>query len=160
MGVVVKPRTPVILLGLLLAFGPAFADEDVGLGPWRLGMSREQVQALADQGPYKDGADGRLETSGRKFGSHKTTTSLVFADGALSAIEVQVYEGKAWNLAKDAALDVYDHFVKNHGGANVKDVADKVERKDLEKVLERTLGTAEEMKQAVCGAPARDTCGV
>lgn len=147
-GVIVKPLKPVILLSLLLAFGgTAFADEDVGIGPWRLGMSKEQVEALVEQGPYKEGEGGKLETTTRKFAGNRTTTSFVMKDGAVSAIEVQVYDGKVWNQAKDAALDVYDLFAKNHGGANVKDVADKVDRKALEKILDRTLGTAEEMNK-------------
>jgi predicted nucleotidyltransferase len=134
-------------MALLLAAGPAFADEDVGIGPWRLGMPKEQVVAFAELGPYKDVADGGVETEEAKFSKHKATASFVFADAALRSIEVRVYEGKDWRKAQEAAMEVFDHFAANYGGANVNDVGDNMDRKELEKVVERSLGTAEEMSK-------------
>ncbi|MEO6080934.1 MAG: hypothetical protein ABIQ86_14365 [Steroidobacteraceae bacterium] len=135
-------------MALLLAAAPVFAAEDIDIGPWRLGMSKEQVVAITDQGPYTDvAATGGLETKDGKFKGKKANTSFVFAGGTLRSIEVRVYEGKAWDKAKDAALDVFDQFVANYGGASVKDVSPKVDRKELEKILDRTLGTAGEMNK-------------
>src|SRR3954469_21308862 len=54
-GVFVRTRKPAFLWTLLLAVVPSFADEDLGMGPWRLGMTREQATSFADQGPYTDG---------------------------------------------------------------------------------------------------------
>lgn len=138
-----------LLALLLLAGGPCFAaDEPLDLGPWQLGMTKEQVVAIADRGPYKDvPGTSDLETAEGKFRGKKAATRLVFANASLRSLEVRVYEGKEWRKAKDAALDVYDQFASGYGGANVKDVSDKITRKELEEILDRTLGTAEEMNK-------------
>jgi hypothetical protein len=144
----VQIRNTSVFLALLLAVGPAFAQEDAGIGPWRPGMSKEQVVAFADLGPYRDvPATGGVVAEGAKFAGHKVSTGFVFGDAGVRSIEVLVYEGKDWSRAKDAALEVYDHFAKSYGGANVKEVSDKIGRKELDTILDRTLGTAEEMNK-------------
>jgi len=145
-GVVVKTGNRGLLLALLLVIGPAFAEEDVGLGPWRLGMTKEQVAAIADKGPYTDTASGGLEAA-TTFRKKKVTTSFTFADSKVRSIVVKVYEGTDWRNAEQGALDVYDHFKESYGGANVKDTADKVERDALDLILRQTLGTAEELNK-------------
>ncbi len=139
-------RNPVFLLALLLVTGTAVAEEDVGIGPWRLGMTKDQVVAFAEVGPYKDAGD-TVETEGAMFAGRKAAATFTFGDAALRAIEVRTYEGKDWRKAQEAALAVFDHFATAFGGANVKDVSDKIDRKELESTLERTLGTAEEMSK-------------
>ena len=134
------------LLALLLVAGSVFADEDVGLGPWRLGMSKEQVAAIADGVPYKDIADG-LETQGGKFQSRKVAVALTFGGSGLATVKLKLYEGNDWNRATNAVLDAYDYFKANYGGANVKEVADNPPRKELDEVLRQTLGTAEDFNK-------------
>jgi hypothetical protein len=146
-GVVVKTGNRAFLLALLLAIGPAFAAEDVGLGPWRLGMSKEQVTAFAEQGPYTDIAGGGLETAAGKFKDKKVATSFTFANATLRSMVVKVYEGTEWRKAETATLDVYDYFKANYGGANVKDTADNPDRDALDLLLRQTLGTAEDMNK-------------
>lgn len=136
-----------VLLGALLMAGAAWADEDVGMGPWRLGMSKEQVVAVPEYGPFKDVSDTTVEIPDGKFQKHKAKTLFVFGEGGLRSVEMRAYEGKVWNGAKEAALDVFDYFASQFGGANVKDEADNIKRKDLENILERTLGTAEGMNE-------------
>jgi hypothetical protein len=134
-----------VLLGALLVVGAASAEEDVGMGPWRLGMPKEQVVAIPEYGPFKDVSATTVEIPDGKFQKRKSKTAFVFGDTGLRAVEMRVYEGKGWNLAKDAVLDVFDHFVAQYGGANVKDETDNIKRKDLEVMLDRTLGTASGM---------------
>ncbi len=141
----VKTRKPMLLLALLAVIGTVVADEDAGLGPWRLGMSKEQIVAFAEQGPYADAANGGVETSATKFKGRKTSTSLAFTDAKLSSVVVRLYAGDSWGPARDAVLDVFDQFAKSYGGANVKEISDKVQRAELETILDRTLGTAESM---------------
>lgn len=142
-----KHKKILVLLGLLAA-GAAWADEDVGLGPWRIGMTRDQVNALVEQGPFADGAGGALISDKGKVGSRKATVTLQMGDAGVRAVEMLVYEGKDWQDAAQAVVGVHEHFVKNFGGANVKEVEDNVqERKALETILSRTLGTAEEMNK-------------
>jgi hypothetical protein len=131
-----------LLLALALTTGPAIADEDVGIGPWRLGMSKEQVTALAEQGPYKDIAGG-VEAEAGKFQGNKAGAALTFGDAGLRSIQVKVYEGDDWRKAETAALSVFDYFKSNYGGANVKDVANNPDRDALDQILRQTLGTAE-----------------
>ncbi len=141
-------RNPAFLLALLLVVGPAFADEDVGLGPWRIGMSKEQVVAFTDLGPYENvAATGGVATEKARFSGHKVKASFVFGDAGLDSIQVISYEGKEWSRAKDVAMEVFDHFAAKYGGANVKDISDNISHKELDTILERTLSTAEEMNK-------------
>jgi hypothetical protein len=148
----VNSRNPAFLLALVLAAGPLLAGEDAGIGPWQIGMSKEQVVAFGDFAPYEAvQAGGELATEKAKFSGHKVKASFAFGDAGLRAVEVLNYEGKEWSRARDAALEVYDHFASAYGGANVKDTADKISRKELENILDRTLGTAQEMNKRYAG---------
>jgi hypothetical protein len=147
-GVSVKTGIFALLAGLVLVAGSAVAEEDVGIGPWRLGMSREQVLALADPGPYKETASGGLETDGAKFKGQKAGAAFSFASTGLSSIRVKVYEGDDWRKAVAAVLDVFDHFKASYGGANAKDLVDNPDHEGLELILRQTLGTAEQLNEA------------
>jgi hypothetical protein len=147
-GVFVKTRSLALLLALALAAGSAVAEEDVGIGPWRLGMSKEQVLALAEPGPYKETASGGLETDGAKFKGQKAEASFTFASAGLGSIRVKVHEGGDWSKAVTAVLEVFDYFKASYGGANVKDIADNPDRKELDELLRQLLGTAEPLNDA------------
>jgi hypothetical protein len=143
----VRTRKPAFLWALALAFAPAFADEDLGLGPWRLGMTREQVVSFADQGPYNDAAAGSVETSNAPFSGHKVKATFALGATGLASVKFHNYEGSDWREANRVALEVFDLFKSKYGGANVKDVSDNIGREELDLILRQTLGTAEAMNQ-------------
>jgi hypothetical protein len=143
----VRTRKPAFLWALVLAVAPSFADEDLGMGPWRLGMSREQVTSFTAQGPYRDAASGALETDSATFAGHKVKASLISAAAGLTTIKLHNYEGGDWQKAYAAALEVFDQFKAKYGGANVKDVSDNMARDELDLILRQTLGTAETMNK-------------
>jgi hypothetical protein len=142
-----RTTSPVFALALLLAVVPALAAEDPGPGPWRLGMSKEQVVSFAEQGPYRDGASGTVETDNAPFAGRKVKATLVFGAAGLATIHTQNYTGSDWREAHKAALEVFDQFKAQHGGANVKDVSDNIARDELDLILRQTLGTAETMNK-------------
>lgn len=136
------------VLALALFSSAAVADDDLGLGPWRLGMSKDQVVAQAEFGPYKDvQVTGGVETANGKFAGHAANTSFVFDPAGLQFIQVWNYEGGDWRKAKDAALEVYDYLLARFGGVKIPGVtvngSDALERGDVAVVLERILGQAE-----------------
>lgn len=146
--------TRLTCLPLLAVFtflgGAALASEDVGLGPWRLGMQKSAVESFAKFGPYTPvPSTGGLETANGQFRNHKANTSFAFDGAGLRYIQVWNYEGKDWKAAQAAVLDVFDYFSQSWGGAEVKSVAVDgaagLDRKTLEAVTERILGTAREL---------------
>jgi hypothetical protein len=126
----------------------AFAEEDIGLGPWRLGMAKELVIAQKDFGPYTDvRVTGGVETGNARFAGHPVNTSFVFDDAGLEFLQVWNYEGEEWRKAQSAALEVFDYFSENFGGATIPGVevngGSTIDRGSLAVVLERVLSTAE-----------------
>jgi hypothetical protein len=147
MGEFVRTRKPAFLWALLLAAIPAIAQEDPGFGPWRLGMSKEQVVAFVEQGPYNDVAAGNVETASATFAANKVKATFVFGAAGLATIKLHNYEGSDWREAHKFALQVFDQFKAKHGGANVKEVSDNIDREALDLILRQTLGTAETMNK-------------
>lgn len=145
MGVIVRNRKPAVLWALLVAAFPALAQEDPAIGPWKLGMPKEQVVALVDQGPYTDVAAGSVEAASAPFAARKVKATLAFGATGLTSIKLHNYEGKDWREAHKSALEVFDQFKAKHGGANVKEVSDDIDREELDLILRQTLGTAETM---------------
>ncbi|MEO8316357.1 MAG: hypothetical protein ABI645_16365 [Pseudomonadota bacterium] len=140
-------RKPAFLWALLLATVPAFAAEDPGLGPWRLGMSKEQVVSFVEQGPYADAVSGAAETASAPFAGHKVKATFMFGAAGVATIRFHNYEGSDWQAAHTAALEVFDLFKATYGGANVKEVSDNIDREELSLILRQTLGTAEAMNK-------------
>jgi hypothetical protein len=138
-----RTTSHVFVLALLLATVPALAADDPGAGPWRLGMSKEQVVSFVEQGPYTDGTSATVETDNARFAGRKVKATFVFGAAGLATIQMQNYAGSDWREAEKAALEVFDHFKAQHGGANVADVSDNISRDELDLILRQTLGTAE-----------------
>ncbi|UHQ18794.1 hypothetical protein LVB87_11435 [Lysobacter sp. KIS68-7] len=96
------------------------APKSFPIGPWTLGMSRDQVRAIADQGPYVDvPVTGALETSSADFHGAKTKVSFVFDDAGLQYMQVFAYEGHDVEEAQNAAFRVYRLFADELGGATM-----------------------------------------
>jgi hypothetical protein len=124
------------------------AEFDVG--PWRLGMSREEVQSFQEYGPYEAVAvTGGLETHNALLNGKQKNVSFVFDDEGVAYIQVWEYEGSDYEAAKSAVLEVFDSFVASYGGAEIPGVNVSgpagLDRQALEVVLSRVLGTAKEI---------------
>jgi hypothetical protein len=143
----VRTRKPAFLWALLLAAIPAFADEDLGLGPWRLGMTTEQVTSFAEQGPYTDAGAGVLETAAAPFAKKKVKATFTFGAAGLASVRFQLASGSEWRDAEKAIMEVFDEFKAKHGGANVKEVSDNIERDELSLIVRQTIGTADTMNK-------------
>jgi hypothetical protein len=107
-------------LGLLAgcaSAGESAEGQQFHIGPWQLGMTREQVAAFTDHGPYLPVAiTGGLETPNGIFQGKRTLTSFVFDGSGLLYIQVWNYEGKDFGSAKTAALEIFDLFDASFGG--------------------------------------------
>lgn len=120
------------------------------LGPWRLGMSEEEVRAYSEYGPYTHvSATGGLETQNGTFEGQKKGVSFVFDGAGLRYIQLWNYEGSDYESARRAVLELFDLFSEQYGGAEVVGVAadgqSALSRGAMEAVLARVLGTAKEL---------------
>jgi hypothetical protein len=106
-----------LLVAQVLTPTPAPSVSPVsGYGPWRLGMSKEEVKAASEFGPYSSVAStGGLETRNGLFADQKTTISFVFGDGGLRIIQIWAYEGKDLDQAVSAFYRVYQHLEVSRG---------------------------------------------
>lgn len=143
------------IITLLMLFRLVQADEAqaVGsfeLGPWRLGMSREQVQSFAQFGPYVPvEVTGGLETFNAMFQGQKANASFVFAADGLQHIQLWKYEGKDVSQAQSSVVDIFRLFSSQFGGAEVENVNVSGEKGltegALNAVLAKVLGTARDL---------------
>ena len=138
---------------LIIAAGAASANEEAfDIGPWRLGMKLEQVQSFTEFGPYERvQVTGGLETKNAIFQGKKTNTSFVFDPSGLEYIQVWKYEGNDPKAAQEAVVDIFHLFSSKFGGAEIDNIDVKgpngsgLSEAPLRAVLERILGTAQEM---------------
>jgi hypothetical protein len=120
-----------VLLGQLLTPTPVPSPSaPLGYGPWHLGMSKDEVKAASEFGPYSSVAStGGLETRNGLFADRKTTISFVFGDRGLRIIQIWAYEGRDLDEAVAAFYRVYHHLEESRGrvaipGLNVPEHAD------------------------------------
>lgn len=140
-------RKPALLWALLMAVIPAFSQEDPGAGPWKMGMPKEELVALVEGGPYVDAAGGAVESASAPFAARKVKATFVFGSAGLASIQHHLYSGADWREAEKAVMEVFDHFKTRHGGANVMEVSDNIERDELNLIVRQTLGTADTMNR-------------
>jgi hypothetical protein len=87
-----------------------------GYGPWKLGMTREQVTAAAAEGPYSPvAATGGLETHNASFQGHKITASFVFDAAGLKHIQLWAYEGQELAKGLSAFHEAYCYLSEHLG---------------------------------------------
>lgn len=85
-----------------------------GLSPWSFGMSKQQVSAFAEQGPYKSFKNGDLETYNGVFDGQKENVQFFFGPDGLRRIGVYLYEGsdqqaaaRAWRRAHASMTSLF-----------------------------------------------------
>lgn len=86
-------------------------------GPWQLGMSRAEVEAFVEHGPYQPvSTTGGLETPNGRFEGRTVNVSFVFdPQDRLDVIQVWPYEGASADDAYQAWFEVYRRLVTRHG---------------------------------------------
>jgi hypothetical protein len=94
-----------------------------GLWPWSFEMSKEEVQAFAEQGPYKSFSNGDLETYNGVFDGHKENVQFFFGPAGLRRIGVYVYEGTDKDAARVGFRKAYDSLAKLFGPVEVPGIA-------------------------------------
>ena len=115
-----------LLIAIPVASAADSENADFFISPWRLGMTRAQVVAEKEFGPYKPvQVTGGVETFDAQFDGKKTNVSFVFDDvGTLSYIQVWKYEGPEFDKALKAPEDVFDLFTNRFAGARIFGVND------------------------------------
>ena len=105
-----------ITLAFVAAGGASAAEETGDYGPWRLGMSKKEVVAIARYGPYRDVAStGGVETAKGFFDNGPANVSFVFGEAGLAKIQIWVYEGRSIEEAIAGWFHVYDYFRRKYG---------------------------------------------
>jgi hypothetical protein len=131
------------------------ADEFL-IGPWRLGMSKNEVTAFARYQPYASiAAKHGVETANGTFLGEARRIAFMFDDDGLAYIQAWEYEGDDFEAAGNGVLRIFDVFEKQFGGATIDGVdlkegnqATKLDRAVLKLLIAQTLGTAEERGDA------------
>jgi hypothetical protein len=102
----------VALLCLLFAAFPAFAG---GFGPWKFGMSADEIRAAESHGPYRAFSNGDLETYSAEFGGRSQNAQFYLKDGTLWRIALRTFEGTDLSKATRAWMETYTILKELHG---------------------------------------------
>jgi hypothetical protein len=93
-------------VALLFGFATACAEaQDVG--PWKFGMSANEIRAFAQFGPYKAFSNGDLETYEGVFAGGKRNFQFYLSEGKLRRIAIRMYEGYDIDQATTAWRSTY-----------------------------------------------------
>jgi hypothetical protein len=110
------------LVALLLTVGVVTAHAENGYGPWRIGMTKAQVTAVSEFGPYKPvPSTGGVETFNARWNGRKANVSFVFESDHLVKIQIWAYEGKDLQAATRAWFAVRSYLQKNYGDVQAED---------------------------------------
>lgn len=133
-----------ITLALLAAAGSAAAEETGDYGPWRLGMSKKEVVAIARYGPYRPvSITGGVETANDFFDNGPANVSFVFGLAGLAKIQIWVYEGRSMEEAIAGWFHVYDYFRRKYGKVESRflQISEPLERADFVAKVRALLST-------------------
>ena len=86
-----------------------------GRFPWVFGMSRQQVSAIKEYGPYKSFRNGDLETYKGLLDGHEENFQFFFNGEVLRRIGVYLYEGDDLAAAADKWLTLFGTMSKLFG---------------------------------------------
>ena len=140
-----------IFLFCVAGFCLAEPGNEFILGPWKLGMTREEVGKQVEYGPYVPvKSTGGLETFNAVLDGKKENVSFAFgADDKVEYMQWFKYEGGDFPAAKAAALDIFRLFDSRYGGAAIHGVAvngeERLNEGAFNAFIERTLGTSPEL---------------
>jgi hypothetical protein len=88
-----------------------------------------------------------METINAPFAGHKLRATFSFGATGAATIRFHNYEGSEWQEARKATLEIFDTFEEKFGGAHVKDIADDIQRDELDLILRETLRTADSINK-------------
>ena len=92
-----------------------------GVGPYRFGMTREEVRRVADCQPYTDvRVTGGLECPHYSFDGHEMNISFIFGPEGLKRIQLWFYEGESTDGAREAVTRVLEFLQRTSGGVYVR----------------------------------------
>jgi len=155
----------VIAAALAIALAPHASADESPIGPWRLGMSKDEVMAFSKFQPYASmAAKHGLETpNGTLLGEARKVT-FMFDDGGLSYIQAWEYDGDNFEAAGNGVVRIFDYFDKTLGGATIDgvelkegDTTTPLDHSVLKLLIAQTLGTAEELGEVRRGEGATMT---
>ena len=106
---------------------PARRVDDRGVGPFRFGMTRDEVTRIRDCEPYTPVAvTGGLECPRYRFDGSEMNISFLFAGEHLRRIQLWYYEGDVIAEARDAIDRVLAFLRRTTAGATIKNRPDVV----------------------------------
>ena len=123
----VKKKTAFIIIMILVSAGVVHAGGKVpqsrknapgndGFGPFRFGMSRDDVKKFKEFEPFLDvRVTGGIETPNGKWNGERKNISFVFDDSGLAMIQIWAYEGRDEKSAVKEFVKVLKYF-KAHCG--------------------------------------------
>jgi len=95
-----------VYAGLLLGLATFYAQaQDVG--PWKFGMSADEIRSFTDFSPYKEFSNGDVETYEGVFAGAKRNFQFYLSGGKLRRIAILMYEGYELDKATAAWRGTY-----------------------------------------------------
>jgi hypothetical protein len=108
----------ILIVSVLLAFASKACLAE-GLPPWEFGMTRAQVAAHTEFGPYKKFPNRDLETFNGIFDGKKENIQFFFDESALRRIGVYRYEGDDLGAALSSWIANYQALARLYGPIEV-----------------------------------------
>src|SRR5262245_2809192 len=113
-------RIATVLAALLVALvSQASAADKVGYGPWRFGMTRDEVRSSQAHGPYYTFRNNDHGTQGGDFEGYRVPISFGFRDDRLWKILILLYQDGDYESAVAALERAFRHIERTFGATEV-----------------------------------------
>lgn len=106
-------KIPIVVLALVAAISATASA--AGLAPWQFGMSKAQVAAFKEFGPYKSFSNGDLETQNGRFDGRKENVQFFFKGDRLRRIGIYLFEGQDPKKGVPVFQRAYDYLQRHYG---------------------------------------------
>ena len=106
-----------ILLVVCAAFSPIAAG--AGYGPWTFGMTKQEVRAITQYGPYYEFQNGDIGTRAGTFDETQAPVSFYFKGDRLIRVMVVVYSGPSFDETAKAWRRAFQHIERNFDAVEV-----------------------------------------